>query len=168
MNTDSLIALAAFFGVCFLTASSGAIFKPGAWYENLAKPWWRPPNWLFPPAWTVLFVTIAVAGWLVWRVAGLRGATAAFAIYGIQLILNFIWSALFFGLRRPDLAFAEVILLWLSILATILVFYPIDALAGLLLLPYLCWVTFAAALNGKMWQLNPHTGRRIGVSGSVS
>ncbi len=162
METGSMVALAAFFGICFLTASSGAIFKPGEWYEGLAKPWWRPPNWLFPPAWAVLFATIAVSGWMVWRTAGLAGAAGPFAIYAVQLVLNFAWSALFFGLRRPDLAFAEVMFLWGSILATILNFHPINPLAAWILVPYLCWVTFAAGLNCAMWRLNPRAkGRSI-------
>ena len=160
MDSHAIIALLGFFGVSFVTASSGALFKPGAWYESLAKPWWRPPNWLFPPAWAVLFATIAIAGWMVWGVAGLTGAAVPFLIYAVQLVLNFCWSALFFGLRRPDLAFAEVLLLWASILATIVAFHGVDPAAAWLLVPYLCWVTFAAVLNFAMMRLNPHHGLR--------
>jgi tryptophan-rich sensory protein len=154
MDSTGLLALAGFFGACFLTASSGAIFKPGQWYEELAKPWWRPPNWLFPPAWAVLFATIAVAGWLVWRTAGFAGAAVPLAIYAVQLGFNFAWSALFFGMRRPDLAMLEVMALWGSILATILNFHTVDPFAAWLLVPYLCWVTFAAGLNCAIWRLN--------------
>jgi tryptophan-rich sensory protein len=154
MSLDSFLALAAFFGLCFVTASSGAIFKPGQWYEDLAKPWWRPPNWLFPPAWTVLFATIAVSGWLVWRKAGLAGAAIPLAVYVVQLGFNFAWSGLFFGMRRPDLAFIEVMFLWGSILATIVNFDTVDPFAAWLLVPYLLWVTFAAGLNCAIWRMN--------------
>jgi len=92
---------------------------------------------------------------MVWRVAGLEGAIIPFAIYALQLVLNFAWSALFFGLRRPDLAFAEVLFFWASILATIIAFHGVDPAAGWLLVPYLCWVTFAAVLNFAMMRLNP-------------
>jgi tryptophan-rich sensory protein len=163
MDFGAILALGGFVAVCFVTASSGAIFTPGQWYETLAKPWWRPPNWLFPPAWTVLFITIAVSGWMVWRVAGLAGAAIPFAVYGLQLVLNFAWSALFFGLRRPDLAFLEVMALWGAILATIIGFHGIDPAAAWLLVPYLCWVTFAAGLNFAMMRLNPRTAIRSGA-----
>jgi tryptophan-rich sensory protein len=154
MDLNDILGLIGFFGACFLVATSGAIFRPGDWYENLAKPPWNPPNWLFPPAWTLLYIMIAVAGWLVWRRAGFAGAGLALAVYGVQLLLNAGWSALFFGLRRPDLAMAEVVLLWLSILATILLFAPIHATAAWLMVPYLAWVTFAAVLNYAIWQRN--------------
>jgi tryptophan-rich sensory protein len=151
MDTNSALGLLAFFAACFAAAASGAFFRPGAWYERLAKPRWRPPNWVFPPAWSVLYVCIAVAGWLVWRKAGLG---AALGVYAVQLLLNAGWSAVFFGLHRPDWAFAEVAALWLSIIATITVFAPISLGAALLLLPYVAWVTFAAALNLSIWQMN--------------
>ena len=157
MNINAIAALFGFFAACFVTASSGAVFKPGLWYDRLAKPWWRPPNWLFPPAWAVLYATIAVAGWMVWREAGFGGATVAFTIYGLQLVLNFCWSVLFFGLRRPDLAFGEVLLLWASILAMILAFHAVVPAAAWILVPYLCWVSFAAVLNFAMWRLNPRS-----------
>ena len=92
--------LLGFFGACFATASSGAVFKPGDWYENLAKPPWNPPNWLFPPAWSVFYTLIAIAGWLVWRQVGFG---LALVVYGVHLLLNAAWSAIFFGLKRPDL-----------------------------------------------------------------
>jgi tryptophan-rich sensory protein len=154
MDSHVLFGLFGFVGLCFVAASSGAIFRPGDWYEALAKPWWRPPNWLFPPAWSVLYVTIAVAGWLVWRQAGFAGAPLPLAVYFVSLLLNAGWSACFFGLRRPDLAFGEVSLLWLSIVATIAVFAPVDNTAAWLLVPYLCWVSFAATLNFTIWQMN--------------
>jgi tryptophan-rich sensory protein len=152
MHVSPLLMFFAFVAVCFLAAASGGIFRAGAWYDALAKPWWRPPKWLFAPAWSVLYFTIAVSGWMVWRKAGL--APALFGIYFISLCINAAWSAFFFGLRRMDLAFLDVILLWLSIAATIAVFYPVEKSAALLLLPYLCWVSFASALNFTIWRMN--------------
>jgi len=155
MNTTSLFVLLGFIAACFLAALTGALFRPGDWYEQLAKPSWRPPNWLFAPVWTVLYVTIAVSGWLVWREAGFAGAALPLAIYALQLGLNAAWTPLFFGLHRPDLGFLDIVLVWLCIVATIVFFCPIHAGAALLLVPYLAWVTFAAALNFAVWRLNP-------------
>jgi len=132
----------------------GAIFRPGEWYESLAKPSWRPANWLFAPVWTVLYISVAVAGWMVWRDGGWPGAAGPLAMFALQLALNAAWTPLFFGLHRPDLAFYEIVVLWLSIAATITFFYPLSKPAALLLVPYLAWVTFAAALNFSVWQLN--------------
>jgi benzodiazapine receptor len=154
MNIASTLALIGFVGVCFLAALTGAAFPPGDWYERLAKPSWRPPNWLFAPAWTVLYLTIAVAGWLVWREHGFAGAALPLMMYLVQLLLNAAWTPIFFGLRRPDLALFEIVLLWMSIAATIVSFRPLHPGAAWLLLPYLAWVTFAAALNFAVWRLN--------------
>jgi benzodiazapine receptor len=154
METSSLIVLLGFFATCFVAALIGALFRPGDWYERLAKPSWRPPNRLFAPVWTVLYSTIAVSGWLVWREVGFAGATLPLAVYAVQLVLNAAWTPIFFGMHRPDLGFLEIVLVWLSIVVTIGLFYPIHAAAALLLLPYLGWVTFAAALNFAIWQLN--------------
>lgn len=155
METSDAVGLLGFAFLCFSAASSGALFRPGRWYANIAKPWWRPPNWIFGPVWFVLYVMIAVSGWLVWRRAGFAGAPGPLAIYFIQLFLNAGWSGLFFGLRRPDLAFAEIILLWLSIAAAIAAFAGVDQTAALLLTPYFVWVTFASVLNFTVWRLNP-------------
>jgi tryptophan-rich sensory protein len=155
MDIQYWLPLVGFIGANFVVALSGAVFKPGAWYESLAKPSWNPPNWAFAPAWTVLYVLNAVAGWLVWREVGFAGGALPLGIYGVQLLLNAGWSAVFFGMQRPDLAFLEVIGLWLSVLATIVAFMPINQTAGLILLPYLAWVSFAAFLNLTIWRLNP-------------
>ena len=112
-----------FVGACFLAAA------------RLATPPWRPPNWLFGPAWAVLYLTIATSGWLVWRTAGLAGAALPLAIYLMQLVLNAAWTPIFFGLHRPDLAFVEIVVLWLSIVATMAAFHPVNAAAAWLLLP---------------------------------
>jgi tryptophan-rich sensory protein len=154
MNLPSITVLFGFIGACFLAATSGALFRPGEWYEHLRKPVWRPPNWLFAPAWSVLYLTIAISGWLVWRRTGFTGAAVPFTIYGISLLFNAAWPAFFFGLRRPDLAFVELMLLWFSIVAVIWAFYPVERNAALLLLPYIAWVTFAGALNLTIWQMN--------------
>ena len=146
------ITLLYFVGACFAVSLSGAVFKPGPWYEQLAKPRWRPPNWLFAPAWAVLYVCIAVSGWLAWRAAGWGPAMAA---YGVQLLLNAGWSGVCFGMRRLDLAFGELVLLWLSIALTAALFAPISTAAALLLLPYLAWVSFAGLLNFTLWRMNP-------------
>ena len=154
MDTSSILGLLGFLGACFAVSTTGAVFRPGEWYERLAKPWWRPPNWVFAPAWAVLYLCIAVSVWLVWRAAGFADAAVPLAIYAVQLALNAAWSAIVFGLRRPDLAFAEIVALWLSIAATITAFYPVHPGAAWLLAPYLCWVTFAAALNFAVWRPN--------------
>ena len=154
MDTSSILGLLGFVGACFAVSTTGAVFRPGEWYERLAKPWWRPPNWVFAPAWGVLYLCIAVSGWLVWREAGFAGAAVPLAIYAAQLAFNAAWSAIFFGLRRIDLAFAEIVALWLSIAATMAAFHPIHAGAAWLLAPYLAWVSFAGALNFAVWRLN--------------
>jgi tryptophan-rich sensory protein len=155
MTWNELYALFAFIGVCAAAATSGAVFKPGEWYDRLAKPAWVPPMWLFPVAWTLLYAMISVSGWMVWKQAGLAGASLAFVIYGLQLALNAGWSALFFGLRRIDLALVEVAALWASIVALIAAFAPHSSTAAWLLVPYLAWVSFAAYLNFVMLRLNP-------------
>ena len=154
MDIFSIIVLIGFVGACLLAARVGAAYRPGDWYEQLRKPAWGPPNWVFPPAWAVLYLTIAVSGWLVWRTSGFAAAALPFAIYLVQLVLNAAWSPIFFGMRRPDLAFMEIVILWFSIVATIATFHPVNAVAAWLLLPYLGWVTFAAALNFTIWRMN--------------
>jgi tryptophan-rich sensory protein len=154
LDLTSVLALLGFVAACTLAASSGALFRPGEWYERLKKPSWRPPNWVFAPAWTILYLMIAGSGWLVWREEGFYGAVFPLTVYALQLLLNAAWSPLFFGLHRPDLGFFDIVLLWLTIIATIVLFQPISVLAAALLLPYLAWVTFAAALNFSVWHLN--------------
>ncbi len=149
------MSLVVFILAVMLVASSGAVFKPGAWYRTLTKPSWTPPDWVFPAGWTLLYVLIAIAGWRVWERLPLEAAVVPMAVYALQLVLNAGWSAIFFGLKRPDWAFAELACLWLAIVANILAFHPIDPLAAALLLPYLAWVTFAGALNLAVWRLNP-------------
>ncbi len=153
MDVSSGLALAGFLAASFAAASSGAVFKPDDWYRTLRKPGWTPRPWVFPVVWTPLYLMIAVAGWLAWRETGLF--TPAFAAYAVQLALNAGWSAVFFGLRRPDLAFAELVLLWLSILATVAGLRARQPRGGVAARsPTSLWVTIAGALNLSVWRLN--------------
>ncbi len=142
---------------CAAAASTGIVYRPGRWYANLNQPAWRPPDALFGPVWLALYIMMAIAGWLVWREAGLAGAALPLGLYALQLVLNGLWSWLSFRLRRLDLAFFEMGALWLAILATILAFRPISPTAAWLLVPYLAWVSFALFLNFTLWRLNPET-----------
>ncbi|MEM7290046.1 MAG: TspO/MBR family protein [Pseudomonadota bacterium] len=145
-----------FLGLNLLAATSGAMFKPGDWYERLTKPSWQPPNWAFPAVWSVLYLLNAIAGWLIWEAAkGTDGVYLPIVVYVGSLALNAAWSWLFFGRRNMRLALVEAMALWVSIALQIIVFYPIVPLAGLLLIPYLCWVSIAVFLNRTMLQLNP-------------
>ena len=158
MDGPSYLTLLLFIGACMAVATSGMYFRPGEWYQRLEKPSWQPPGWLFGPVWMILYAMIAVSGWLVWAEAGWAGAALPLAIYAIQLLLNWLWSALFFGLKRIDLALAEMGLLWISIVAMIVAFYPIHSGAALMMLPYLAWVSFAMLLNFTIWRLNGARG----------
>jgi tryptophan-rich sensory protein len=139
---------------CAATATVGGFFRPGDWYAALNKPSWNPPNGVFAPVWTTLYLMMAVAAWRAWRAAGWRRARGGLLAFLIQLILNAHWSWLFFGLQRPDLALVDLALLWVALLATLLLFWRADRFAGLLLVPYLMWVSFAGALNMAIWRLN--------------
>ena len=123
------------------------------WYAGLNRPSIAPPNWVFAPVWTTLYVLMAVAAWRVWRVAGLK--SLEIGAYATQLIFNFAWSAIFFAGHRIGLALADIGLLFLLVLITTILFWRRDRIAGLLFLPYLAWTGFAAALNQAFWALNP-------------
>lgn len=138
--------------IVLAAASSGAIFKPGAWYDGLRKPNWTPPKWAFPVVWTILYLFIGYAGWLVWAEAGWA---LPLVLWGIQMIANALWSFFFFGIRRMDLALVDVGILWLSIALFILAAWPVAPLASLLFVPYLVWVSAAAMLNHSVRSLNP-------------
>jgi tryptophan-rich sensory protein len=141
----------AFIVIAFAASAIGAAFPPGAWYESLRKPPLNPPNWIFGPVWTLLYIGMGVAAALVWRTSH---SALPIGLWAAQLILNAAWSWLFFGLHRPGLAFAEILVLWACILATTVVFWRVRPLAGALLLPYLAWVGFAGWLNWGLWRLN--------------
>ncbi len=155
----SVLGLAVFVVVCFAVAGLGSLLTTpqtadGGWYDTLNKPFFTPPDWLFGPVWSVLYLMIAVSGWLVWRRRGFFGAPVAMGLFVAQLVLNLLWSAVFFGLQAPGLGLVEILVLWAAILATILAFRRISRPAALLLVPYLAWVTFATALNAGIWLLN--------------
>ena len=136
----------------------GWLTRIGPWYRALRKPSWQPPDWLFGPAWTLIFGLATVSAALAWEAAGPAGATARVIwLFGVNSVLNIAWSGLFFRLRRPDWALGEVIALWLSIAATIVAFHAVEPAAAWLLLPYLGWVAFAGALNLSIARRNPRT-----------
>ncbi len=139
-----------------LGATSGAFFPPDEWYAELSKPTWNPPSWLFGPVWTALYVSMAVALWLVRRETAIEDVLREHALkwFAIQFVLNLLWTPLFFGLHNPGLAFAEICLLWFALLWTVFAFGRARPLAGYLLLPYLLWVSFALVLNGTIWLMN--------------
>jgi len=151
------IGLVVSMAVCFGAAGIGSMLTTpslGGWYATLARPAWSPPNWLFGPVWSLLYLAMAVAAWLVWRRVGFPHAASALNLFGVQLVLNVCWSAIFFGAHRPGLALAEMLVLWLAILATMVAFRSFSRAAAWLLAPYLLWVAFAAALNFSIWRLN--------------
>jgi benzodiazapine receptor len=154
-SARSAVALAGWVAVTYAAAAMGGLFLPGDWYAHLQKPAWNPPNWIFGPAWTALYTIMAVTAWLVWKRGGFAGQRRALLFFLLQLLFNALWSPLFFGLHLPGLAFVDLVLLWLALLATLATFWKAHRLAGAMLLPYLAWVTFAGALNFAIWRLNP-------------
>jgi benzodiazapine receptor len=159
LKKKDIIRLVAAIAICEFAGVFGSIFTFSAiptWYSALNKPWFSPPNWLFGPVWTLLYLLMGISLYLIWN-KGLRSKKVenAVKIFGVQLFLNALWSVLFFGLRSPFLGLVGIILLWFSIILTIFKFYKISRNAGLLLLPYLLWVTFAMSLNYFVLVLNP-------------
>jgi tryptophan-rich sensory protein len=153
-----VIGLVCWLIVSFSAAAVGALASAdaGTFYEQLARPGWAPPAWLFGPVWTMLYALMGVAAWLVWRAHGFREGRAALALFILQLGANALWSWVFFVWRQGALALVEVLVLWCLIVATAASFRRLDRLAAVLLLPYLAWVTFASALTFSVWRLNPH------------
>ena len=150
-----IITLIAWLAICFAAAATGVFVTMGQWFADLNKPSWNPPSWLFGPVWTLLYIAMAVAAWLVWRTGGWKRRTPALALFMFQWLLNALWTPLFFGLHRIDLALIDITLMWLAIAATIAAFYRISKSSAYLLIPYLAWVTFATALNFAIWRINP-------------
>jgi translocator protein len=141
------------FGIMVLAAALfGGMFTPGEWYASLEKPSWNPPSWVFGPVWTILYVMIAIAGWLAWR--NRDRSKLPITLWGGQLLLNALWSWLFFGREQPGLAFVDIVILWLLIATFIVSAWRISRAASLLFVPYALWVGFAAALNFAIWRLN--------------
>lgn len=146
-----------FVTVCFLAAGLGTWLSGSGqtqWYPALRKPAGTPPDWVFGPVWSALYLCMAIAAWLVWKQGGWGEARAALLLFFLQLGLNAAWSGLFFGLRRPGLALADVLALWVLILLTMLAFQAWSSVAAWLLVPYLLWVAYAARLNFFLWRLN--------------
>lgn len=151
------IVLAGFLAASFGVAAIGGAFTAAGmpeWYMSLDMPAFNPPSWVFGPVWTALYIMMAVAAWLVWRRSGFGRAKTALGLYFIQLALNLAWSGIFFGLRSPGWALAEIGVLWVAIVATAVYFFRHSALAGWLMVPYALWVSFAAILNAAIWRLN--------------
>ena len=151
------VGLFGWLALSFAAAAAGAVAsaQAGAFYGQLARPAWAPPGWLFGPVWSVLYTLMGVAAWLVWREGGWRGAAGALSVFLAQLAANALWTWLFFAWRQGGQAFAEILLLWALIVATMVVFWRVSRLASLLLAPYLLWVSFASALAFALWRMNP-------------
>ncbi|MDP3071263.1 MAG: TspO/MBR family protein [Opitutaceae bacterium] len=150
-----ILALFGWLALCFAAAATAAFVSTDGWYAALHKPAWNPPAWVFAPAWTFLYATMAVAAWLVWREGGWRAQGRALGMFVLQWVLNALWTPLFFGLHRPGLALIDILALWLVLALTLVAFWRVRRAAGVLLLPYLAWVTFATALNFTIWRMNP-------------
>ena len=157
MSDNRWLMLIFFLLLCYSGAGLGSIWTSssvGTWYADLRKPSFNPPNWIFAPVWSALYLLMATSAWLVWRKAGWSGARFALALFFGQLTLNVAWSGLFFALRRPGMALIEIVFLLGTIVATIVAFRPVSGLAFWLMVPYALWVAFAALLSFKIWRLN--------------
>jgi translocator protein len=151
------IGLVFFIVVCLGAGGIGAMATTPeieGWYKTIAKPAWNPPDYVFGPVWTTLYVMMAIAAWLVWKPAGYKAAATPLTLFVVQLVLNVVWSWIFFGMHQPGWALAEIVALWLGIVATTAVFFRCSRIAGWLLTPYLAWVSFAGVLNFAIWMMN--------------
>lgn len=156
-TSAQILGLVGWLLASFAAAAIGGFASSNAagFYGQIVQPSWAPPAWLFGPVWTVLYVLMGIAAWLVWRDHSFRNARSALVLYVVQLVANALWTWLFFVWQLGAVAFAEIVLLWLLIAATIWLFWRLHRTAAFLLLPYLAWVSFAAALNFTLWRLNP-------------
>ena len=148
------VALAAWVLVSLSAGFVGSRFTPGEWYEGLEKPSWNPPSWVFGPVWTALYILMGVAAWTVWRERGFGGSSPALYIFLVQLVLNGLWSYLFFGANSPMWAFIEILALQALIIVTMVLFWRVSTTAGVMLLPYALWIGFASILNLTLWRMN--------------
>lgn len=146
-----------FLAACCAAAATGSMFPPGTWYRNLAKPSWTPPDWLFPVAWTTLYLASAYAAT---RVAMLDGNAHAMGFWALQIALNTLWTPVFFGLEKIRAGAIVLAFLWVAVFGTMVSFLMLDTVAGLLIVPYVIWVTVAGALNIAVWRLNPSVAAR--------
>ncbi len=150
------VALAVFLGVSFIAAALGSVATSSSldpWYANLDKPSWTPPGSLIGTVWSILYTLMGIAAWIVWRQVGWT-LSLPLVLFGIQLGLNVLWSVVFFGLQNPAAGFVTIIVLWVAVLTTLVVFWQVAPLAGGLFVPYIAWVTFAGGLNFILWQMN--------------
>jgi tryptophan-rich sensory protein len=158
MKTETIYEILKLIGaivICQLAGIIGSVFtvsSVGSWYMTINKPSFNPPSWVFGPVWITLYALMGIALYLVWR-SGSR-SWLVLGVFGLQLVLNALWSILFFGLQSPGAAFIEIIFLWISIAASIVLFFGISRPAAYLLVPYILWVSFAAVLNFAIWRLN--------------
>ena len=151
------IGLVVFVVVCLGAGGLGAIATTpeiDGWYKTIAKPTWNPPDSVFGPVWTTLFILMGIAAWLVWQRKGFKVAAMPLSLFAAQLVLNIAWSWIFFGLHQPGWAFVEIVILWLTILVTTVAFFRRSRFAACLLVPYLAWVSFASVLNFTIWRMN--------------
>ena len=157
-KTSLAFGLIVSLAVCFSAAALGGFATTpsvnGDWFVNLKKPSWNPPNWIFGPVWSALYLMMAIAAWLVWKKSGFSKSKRALVWFGLHLVLNIMWSVLFFAWQQPSWAAFEILILWISIAVSIALFYRHSKLAAGLLTPYLAWVTFAAFLNIAIWLMN--------------
>ena len=156
-RTKQILGLLVWLAISFVASGVGAVasIHAASFYGQLLQPTWAPPPSAFGAVWTILYALMGIAAWLVWRAGGFRANRAALTLFLVQLSVNALWSWLFFAWSRGALAFTDIVLLWLLIVATLVSFWRVRPLAGALLIPYLLWVSFAAALNFSVWQLNP-------------
>jgi tryptophan-rich sensory protein len=155
--TRDVLGLIVFVALCGIVSGIGGFITAtsiDSWYQALQKPVFNPPDWVFPPVWTTLYIFMAVAGWRVWRRARFDAGRKALAVFGVQLGLNLAWSFLFFGLQQIGLALVEVVILLVAIIANTILFWRIDRLAGALFVPYALWVAYAIMLNASIFLLN--------------
>lgn len=150
----SIIGFIFWLAVTFAAAMVGSRYMPGEWYQQIAKPSWTPPDGVFAPVWTLLYSMMAISAWLVWKSKGFFKAIIALLAYLIQLILNALWSYIFFGLHDIHGAFLDIVALWIFILITIFLFWKHNKLASVLLIPYFLWVSFASVLNLTVASMN--------------
>jgi len=156
-ESRNLVGLFAFIVICLIISGIGGAITASSvetWYQALEKPIFNPPDWVFAPVWTLLYISMGIAAWRIWRLRSFEATGKALGVFALQLGFNLAWSFLFFGLQRIDLALVEIVILLVAIIVNAIMFWRIDRLAGLMLMPYIAWVTYATVLNASLWLLN--------------
>ena len=149
------VSLIGWLALCLAASGTAVFVSTSGWYAELNKPTWNPPGWIFGPVWTLLYVMMGIAAWLVWREGGWKTQVMPLGLFLVQWMFNVLWTPLFFGAHRIGPAFVDIVLLWLTLAVTLTLFWRANKTAGMLLMPYLAWVSFAAALNLSILRLNP-------------